>query len=441
MTASHATGSDYGACNASIALLTATTVLQAVITGQPMAHDTDIAEQFEKHLNSPKQTWLLAAGVSYPANIPLMYPLTSRVIQLAKDDLFATDADALHVLNFIIKDCAENSHIEHHLTHLGDLISISERSKTGGIVIDGRQVKKEKLAEVHKGLIEKIASTVRWGYKAATKDVNGTITVQAKIGTEGEPIIDISGHLKFVNSVFGANRAGLDFIRTPVEFFTTNYDTLIEDALALAGVEFQDGFIGGGVGFWGVRNYESNPRTRAVVSKLHGSIDWYRPGDGSANLLRVRHGDTYPRAGGSVMIYPQATKYLNTQRDPFAEIFQRFRQRLSSGIDHVLLICGYSFGDEHINAEIEIAMASARSQLTVVAFSDEPGDELPITLRKWMQKPWSQRLFVASPKGIYQGQIGPAFPVDGGRRDWWTFDGVATLLARGLPKDIQEAIA
>lgn len=44
--------------------------------------DADISEQFEKHLNSPKQTWLLGAGVSYPANIPLMYPLTDRVMEL-----------------------------------------------------------------------------------------------------------------------------------------------------------------------------------------------------------------------------------------------------------------------------------------------------------------------------------------------------------------------
>jgi len=283
--------------------------------------------------------------------------------------------------------------------------------------------------------------TVRWGYRAARKNGEGEIVAEAQIGSQSESIIDISGHRKFVEAVFGTSRAGLDFVRTPVEFFTTNYDTLLEDALALAGIEFQDGFVGGGVAFWNVRNYASQTGTRAVVSKLHGSIDWYRPRSGTTNLLRVRHGDTYPGDGGSVMIYPQATKYLNTQRDPFAEIFQRFRQRLSHGSDHVLLVCGYSFGDEHINAEIEIAMSSSRNQLTIIAFNDEPNGELPTTLREWQSKSWSQRLFVASPKGIYQGSIGPVFPIEGGKRDWWTFDGVATLLASGLPKDIQEAMA
>lgn len=405
-----------------------------------MARHSDIAEQFEKHLSSPKQTWLLGAGVSYPANIPLMYTLTDRVMEQARSNRFAADADAPRVLDFVVGDCAETSHIEHHLTHFGDLISIAERSRTGGIDIGGQRVSKEKLEEVHQGLIEKIASTVRWGYRAVRKNDAGEIVAEAQEGSQFGSIIDISGHRKFVEAVFGTSRAGLDFVRTPVEFFTTNYDTLLEDALALAGIEFQDGFVGGGVAFWNIGNYASHIGTRAVVSKLHGSVDWYRPCSGTTNLLRVRYGYTYPGQGGSVMIYPQATKYINTQRDPFAEIFQRFRQRLSHGSDHVLLICGYSFGDEHINAEIATAMSSSRNQLTIIAFNDEPDDELPATLKEWQSSPWSQRLFVASPKGIYQGAIGPVFATEDGKRDWWTFDGVATLLASGLPKDIQEAM-
>ena len=325
-----------------------------------MANDIDIAEQFEKHLNSPKQTWLLAAGASFQANVPLMYPLTARVFELVREAQFADDADAIKVLDFVTKDCGEESHIEHHLTHLGDLISIAERSHTGGLEINGDRIDKDKLIEVHQGLIETIASTVRWGFRAHQQNEAGEIT-EAQIGKAGASIVDISGHRTFVEAVFGTNRAGLDFVRSPVEFFTTNYDTLIEDALALCGIEFQDGFIGGGVGFWNSRNYLATTGTRAIVHKLHGSIDWYRPRFGNANLLRIRHGDTYPGDGGSVMIYPQATKYVNTQRDPFAEIFQSFRHRLAQGNDHTLLICGYSFGDAHINAEIEIAMTSPRN--------------------------------------------------------------------------------
>ena len=191
-----------------------------------MAIDVDIAEQFERHLNSPKQTWLLGAGVSFPANIPLMYPLTNHVLHTVRNSVFKDDDEAKHVLTFICEDCGSISHIEHHLTHLGDLISISDRSHTGRANVGSKSISKEKLLSVHKGLIETIASTVRWGYKTAALDKIGKIIEPAKIGSEGESIVSVTGHLTFINAIFGTRRAGLDFIRTPVEFFTTNYDTL-----------------------------------------------------------------------------------------------------------------------------------------------------------------------------------------------------------------------
>lgn len=400
----------------------------------------DIAEQFERHLNSPKQTWLLGAGISFPAKIPLMSSLTTHVLKIARTKLFLNDENAKHILDFIEEDCDNNSHIEHYLTYLCDLISIANRSHTGATTVGDKSITKTKLDTVHRDLIKTIANTVRWGFKDSKRDDAGKIIEKAQIGKVGESIVDIAGHQKFIKAVFETSRAGLDFVRTPVEIFTTNYDTLIEDALALEGIEFQDGFIGGGVGFWNAQNYESTSGMRAIVSKLHGSIDWYRPQSGSPNLLRVRYGDTYSDNGGSVMIYPQATKYVSIQRDPFAEIFQRFRQRLSQSSDHVLLICGYSFGDDHINAEIEIAMSSGKNQLTIVAFADEPNDKLSPILKKWLSEPWGQQLFIASPKGIYQGSTDRVFSIPDGKRDWWTVDGVANLLVNGLP-DIQEEIA
>lgn len=401
----------------------------------------DIAEQFEKHLNSPKQSWLLGAGISYKANIPLMYPLTARALKMVRSVTFKSDPAALDVLDFVTDDCGENSHIEHHLTHLADLISLAERSRTKGVNLGGKDVALQKLIDVHQGIIEQIAYTVRWGYRPAYFDKDGNITTPEIIGDPQNSIIDISGHLSFVKAIFGANRAGLEFLRSHVDFYTTNYDTLLEDAMALSEIEYQDGFTGGGVGFWSIENYRPRQATRALLSKLHGSVDWYRPASGGPSLWRVRHSDTYPVDGGSVMIYPQATKYLNAQKDPFAALFQRLRARISQGSDHVLLICGYSFGDEHINAEIESAMASGANQLTIVAFAGEASGALPATLQTWRNSPWGHQLFIASPSGLFQGNSEAAFALETADRDWWTFEGATRLLSDGLPKDIQEAIA
>lgn len=406
-----------------------------------MSDDADIAEQFEKHLNSPKQTWLLGAGVSFSANIPLMHPLTERVLHIANTVNFADDDRGRLIVEFIRNDVSEHAHIEHILTHLADLISLAERSRTAGVTMNGQQVSKVELTRVHETLLSIISDVIRWGYRPPTVDENGAITSPESIGKRGDSIVTIDDHMKFIRAVFGSGRAGIDYLRSPVEFFTTNYDTLLEDALALGLIPYQDGFNGGGVGFWTRDGYTPHSDTRAIVTKLHGSIDWYRPGRTSTKLLRIRDGDSYPNPGGAVMIYPQATKYLTAQRDPFSGLFQRFRNTLTHGTDQVLLICGYSFGDEHINAEIEAAMSPPTNQLTILAFSNEVNSVLPETLQRWRStEPWQNQLFIASPKGLYQGSVGPIFQITGQSRDWWTFSGATKLFSEGLPKDIQDAI-
>ena len=404
-----------------------------------MPDAVDIAEQFERHLNSPKQTWLLGAGVSCASNIPLMRPLTERALEVANTVELAENDEGRRIIAFIQDDIVEDSNIEEFLTHLGDFISMANRSRTGSALIDGQLVQKEELVLVHHILLRIIAETVRWGYKPAIRTDNGEEIEAAAVGESGRGIVRINEHSNFVKAVFDAGRAGLEMIRAPVEFFTTNYDTLLEDALALNQVDYQDGFSGGGVGFWMESNYQPSDTTRAIVTKLHGSVDWHRPTENGSELLRVRAGDTYPGEGGVVMIYPQATKYLNVQRDPFAELFQRFRRRLVQGVDQVLLICGYSFGDEHINEEIKIALANPRSQLTIIAFVDESNEGLPIKLQSWRtHNPWGSQVFVASSQGLYQGAFGPFFKPAEGSRDWWTFAGVTKLFSQGLPSDVLE---
>ena len=411
-----------------------------------MPDSVDIAEQFEKHLNSPKQTWLLGAGVGFASNIPTMRPLTKRVLEIANTAELRDDDEGKRIIAFIQNDIGEDANIEQLLTHLGDYISLAERSRNNSVSIDGQLINKDKLVNIHQILLQIIADTVRWGYKPAICDNNGKVTKAERVGKKGSGIVEINDHLGFIRAIFDSGRAGLEKIRTPVEFFTTNYDTLLEDALALNQIEYQDGFSGGGVGFWMKSNYAThNYNTRAIVTKLHGSVDWYRQTD-SPSLFRVRAGDTYPGEGGVVMIYPQATKYLNVQRDPFAELFQRFRHRLEQGTDQVLLICGYSFGDEHINAEIENVLATPESQLTVIAFAEEIIEEsnckLPEKLEHWrQQESWGDQVFIASTQGLYQGTAGPFFkPAEGSPLDWWTFSGVTQLYSQGLPKHVLEGM-
>lgn len=396
----------------------------------------DVAEQFEKAFNTPKQTWLLAAGASFMSNIPLMYPLTRRVLELARTEFFKGEAEILSTIDFIAGDIDENAHIEIFLTHLADLISMSVRSRNHTVQLGGEKVSFDTLTKLHHGLLDIISDTIRWGYRE-NWDEKGK-PADPNVGTSEKPIVSVEHHLAFVRAVFGRNRAGLEALRGPVEFFTTNYDTLIEDALALRGVPYDDGFSGGSIAFWSGYGDAGNPSFNARVVKLHGSIDWVAPKDDASRLLRVRHHDAYPAPQNQVVIYPQSTKYVNTQLDPFAELFQRFRRNLADGSERVLLVCGYSFGDEHINQDIEVAMSAPDSQLTLLAFSEER-PALPPTLEDWRKTSWGERVYIVSNKGLYNGDRGPFWEIEKDR-DWWTFAGVTELLSDGLPADIQEAM-
>ena len=49
-------------------------------------HDAkDTLHQLDSFLAASNQSWLLGAGISVDANIPLMYPLTERVLALASE--------------------------------------------------------------------------------------------------------------------------------------------------------------------------------------------------------------------------------------------------------------------------------------------------------------------------------------------------------------------
>lgn len=380
-------------------------------------------EEVLKLLETNVQVWLMGAGVSFDAKIPLMYQLTERVAALVQpphDDL----------LKHLREDLPANAHIEHVLSHLGDLIAIASRGKRGKASLGGKEFDVAALTELHAVVIRHIAETVRYGYKSA---VGGA---PEEIGSLENPIVEVLHHKAFMDALF-AGRANLES-RSRVIFATTNYDTLIEDALSLSKRRVFDGFSSGGIGFWTGHRAEDleslSPRSHQVI-KLHGSVDWLRAQDGT--LMRTRYGTNYLSTLEDTLIYPQATKYVETQKDPFAELFGTFRRVLHSPASHVLCIVGYSFGDEHINLEIEDALLREGNKTNVIAFVREEnspgGAKLPDRLSEWQSGPFKSRVYVATDKALYAG--GQRL-VDGAAVDlpWWTFSGLTSFLRTGAIK-------
>ena len=373
-----------------------------------------------------KQNWLFGAGISYDAKIPLMYPLTDRVDTIIEADAEQTEKTILENLK---ADLSEKSHVEHYLSHLGDLIAIAERSKDNVANIGGVSYQLDNLNKLYIEMIGAIGSTVRYGYVKASEDGN----TPEEIGDLNKPIVEISSHVEFVNALIDS-QANLER-RSRTTFFTTNYDTLLEDALALNKKVVCDGFSGGAVGFWNPE-YEFNESTNKSNSyslyKLHGSIDWHR--DEDVGLVRARYGTKYLSDTANIMIYPQATKYVETQKDPFASLFAGLRKTLMESNQNVLITCGYSFGDEHINAEIESALKSDGNKTTLIAFILEAPvveEEIVInkTLDRWLENSmFNPRVFVAGENGIYNKTTVPLAERDNQVFDWWSFSGLTKFI-------------
>jgi hypothetical protein len=319
-----------------------------------MTSDIEAARQLDRHLRAPKQVWLTGAGISFGAGLPLMYALTDRVFHLlsTNDD----DADAHKLVSAVRDDLPDGHHVEHVLSHLGDLIALAERAGDASAVVGGERVKKLRLQAAHHTILRHIRNILRWGYQPATD--NGK---DERVGEQGKPIVSIDDHRKFIRTLYRVNRAGLDERRDAIHFVTTNYDTLIEDALSLERISYTDGFSGGAIAAWDetlLTASFTDQRLKAIITKLHGSIDWYRSGEENGRVFRVRYDDIYPSRSddnGNVVIYPQSTKYLASREDPFGYLFQRFRSLLSYDRQQVLFICGYSFGDDHIDSIMSYA--------------------------------------------------------------------------------------
>jgi hypothetical protein len=147
----------------------------------------------------------------------------------------------------------------------------------------------------------------------------------------------------------------------PVEILTTNYDLLMEQAFERRGVPYFDGFAGARQPFFDIRAMEEDrlPPRWARLWKLHGSINWYQmPSKG------VFRGATNEKDLKRV-IHPSHLKYEESRRMPYLAMIDRLRAFLRQP-SATLLLCGYSFRDEHIN---EVIVQGLQGTQTAIAFA------------------------------------------------------------------------
>lgn len=140
----------------------------------------------------------------------------------------------------------------------------------------------------------------------------------------------------------------------PVEIFTSNYDLLMEQALEESRVPYFDGFVGSDRTFFDIGSIEQDvlPPRWARLWKVHGSVNWWQTTAGRVERRAKRVDDNDRR-----VIYPTHLKYDESRRMPYLAMLDRLRAFLSQG-QVVLVTCGYSFVDQHINDAILQGLSS-----------------------------------------------------------------------------------
>lgn len=261
--------------------------------------------------------FLLAAGCPLSVKDPITgKPLLPDMAGLTKiiNDAHAGDAVDSPYKKLMIelgKAGKNTENLEDVLTYIR---SMKEVSTGGGMV---RGFAEDQLNELEK----EICATIS---KVVTKDL-----------PKGD-----NSYRKFARWVGSIDR------EVPVEVFTTNYDLLLEQALEEQSVPFFDGFSGSRYPFFDIHSVEENglPRYWARLWKLHGSVNWITVNGGVCRVSK-----NVP--GSPELIYPSKLKYDQSRKMPFLAMSDRLTNFLLQP-QSVLFVCGYSFGDEHINGTI-----------------------------------------------------------------------------------------
>lgn len=209
-----------------------------------------------------------------------------------------------------------------------------------------------------------------------------------------------------------------------IKVFSLNYDPMVERAAEAVRVRLFDGFLGMEHAFFDPAVFEERiGRIRGTYKarqfqetvkpiqlfKLHGSIGWYECA--VRGVRRCAYGSRPPEETKRLMVPPQRRKATDTMVPPYAALWSTFRGCLghNASLINRLACLGYGFGDEHVNAVIEAAMA--RPDFTLLIFTKALSDT---AWNRWSIKP--NAVVVTEARCALKGTVGP------GHTDLWRFE-------------------
>ncbi|RDY67650.1 hypothetical protein DXT76_19170 [Halobacillus trueperi] len=160
-------------------------------------------------------------------------------------------------------------------------------------------------------------------------------------------------HGEFINKLVAKKKS-----HSRAKIFTTNYDTLFEQALKKEGFIVVDGFSFEFPRTFNSRYYDYDFIIRgenkivdepnfvdkvAHLYKIHGSIDWKQNDSNQIIKSETKQDEE------SLMIYPRRAKFEQSYETPYFDLFARFQIELRKPRT-LLIVIGFSFADKHIKS-------------------------------------------------------------------------------------------
>jgi hypothetical protein len=193
---------------------------------------------------------------------------------------------------------------------------------------------------------------------------------------------DIASKLVSFLLTFAARPAS----RGRLNLFSVNYDRIAEYGCDLAGLRPLDRFVGSLEPIFrasrldvdmhynppGIRGEPRYLEGVVRMVKPHGSLDW-RWRDHQLRRVALPFGAeaTHPEVArtlrDSLMIYPSASKDVETLLYPYAELFRDF-SAATCRPNSALVTYGYGFGDDHLNRIIIDMLTIPSTHLVVFAY-------------------------------------------------------------------------
>jgi hypothetical protein len=357
--------------------------------------------KFDDLMMESSRAFLFGAGCSKCAGLPLTVELTDKVLR--SDFLKDESKNILEEIkaNF---EGVNFPNIEDYLSELVDLLAIAARRTVRGATKQNLELGKN-------------------SYGVAQLE-NAIKEIKDAIADVLDKPLKIETHWRFMRAVHRPIRPGKSTVNRRIDYLVLNYDTLIEDSLALEKISFADGIEGGVAGWWNAETLSSKNSVVRVL-KLHGSINWCQfENDNLPRRIPKTFVDEHFKEKRT-LIWPASTKYRETQLDPYAQLMVIARDLLrpKGSSQLVLTICGYKFGDSHINLEIEQALRASKDLTVVIFWSDK---DLDVVLSRWnTDKTIQDQVLIFGKRGFWHGS---EKALSENELPWWKFEVLTRIL-------------